>query len=53
MDLISVLKPFFDFFVKFCDTSLSLGGYTFTVGSVFIWSIVAGILISFVKGLAS
>lgn len=52
MDLITVLKPVFDFFVKFCGVTLTLGGYTFTVGTVFIWCFIASILIGFVRGLA-
>lgn len=53
MDLITVLKPFFDFFVRFCGTTVSLGGYSFTVGTVFLWCIIATILIVFLKGLAN
>lgn len=53
MDLITVLKPFFDFFVRFCNVSITLGGYSFSVGALFMWCIIATILIGFVKGLAS
>lgn len=52
MDLLEVLQPFFDFFVKFCAVNITLGGFSFTVGALFIWCILACILIGFVKGLA-
>lgn len=52
MDLIIVLKPFFDFFVTFCGTQITLGGFSFSVGALFIWCFLATILIGFMKGLA-
>lgn len=52
MDLIDVLQPFFDFFMKYCNVTLTLGGYSFSVGSVFLWCIFAVLLITFLKRMA-
>lgn len=52
MDLISVLLPFWSFLEKFFAVSITLGGFTFSVGAFFMWCILATILICFVKGLA-
>lgn len=51
MDLVNVLQPFFDFFVRYCDITLTMGGVSFTVGSVFIWCIFATLLIVLMKRL--
>lgn len=53
MDLVNVLQPFFDFFVEFCNVTLTLGGVSFSVGTVFVWCIFATVLIGLLKGLAS
>lgn len=53
MDLVSVLKPFFDFFVTFCNVSITLGGFSFSVGALFMWCFLGSILIGFIRGLAS
>lgn len=53
MDLVAVMAPFWSFFEHFLGVSITLGGFTFTVGAFFIWCILATILIVFVKGLAS
>lgn len=52
MDLLDVMMPFWNFLVRFFGVSVTLGGYTFTVGAFFMWCILAMILIGFVKGLA-
>lgn len=52
MDLINVLQPFFDFFLEFCAVEITLGGFSFTVGALFIWCILVGIVINFMKGLS-
>ena len=53
MDLLDVLKPFFDFFVRFCSVRLTLGGVSFTVGAFFLWCGLAVILINFIRGLGN
>lgn len=53
MDILNVLQPVWDFFVTYCSTVISIGGYSFTVGALFVWCILASILIGFFRGLAS
>lgn len=52
MDLVKVLQPFFDFFARYCNVTLTLGGVSFSVGSVFIWCIFATLLIALLRRLA-
>lgn len=52
MDIVEVFEPLWSFFVKFCNVQMTLGGYTFSVGALFVWCVLASILICFVKGLA-
>ena len=51
MDLIDVLKPFFDFLSRFLSVSISLGGFSFTIGALWLWVIVGGAIIVFLKRL--
>ena len=52
MDLIEVMKPFWSFLEKFFGVTITLGGFSFSVGSFFMWCILATLLIWFLKGLA-
>lgn len=52
MDLLEVLIPFWDFLERYFGVSVTLGGFSFTVGAFLIWCILAMLLIGFVKGLA-
>lgn len=52
MDLLDVLSPFFDFLYEFLAVNITLGGYTFTVGAFWLWVIICGVIIVFLKGLA-
>ena len=52
MDLVIVLQPFFEFLGRFFGTSMVLGGYTFSIGSFFIWCVLLIVVIAFLKGLA-
>lgn len=53
MDLISVLTPFFNFFERYCATVITIGGFSFTIGALFLWCILAVLVINFIRGLAS
>ena len=53
MDLLEVLRPFFDFFIDYCSIVISLGGFSFTVGSFFLWCGLVLIIAGFVKGLGN
>lgn len=53
MDVLNVLKPFFAFFENYCRIRLTFGGASFTIGSLFLWCILATILITFLRGLAN
>ena len=52
MDLLDVISPFFDFLYKFLAVNITLGGYTFSVGALWLWVIIGCLLIAFLKGLA-
>lgn len=52
MDLLDVLQPFFDYIARFCAVTLTFGGFTFSVGALFLWCALATIVIGFLKGLA-
>lgn len=52
MDLIDVLKPFFSFLVDYFAVEITLAGYTFSVGALYMWCFLVIVLIMFVKGLA-
>ena len=52
MDLLDVISPFFDFLYKFLNVNITLGGYTFSVGALWLWVIICCLLIAFLKGLA-
>lgn len=52
MDLVKVLQPFFKFFETYCNIQVTLAGVSFSVGSIFVWCILATVLIVFLKGLA-
>ena len=52
MDFAIVLKKVVDFFIMFCNVKCTFAGIEFSVGAVFIWCGLAGILIGFLKGLA-
>lgn len=52
MKLLDVLRPFFDFFVEYCNIEIDLGVGSFTVGALFLWCALALVVIGFLKGLA-
>ena len=52
MDLVELFRPMASFLEKFFSVEVTLGGFTFTVGMFWIWCILAGLLIMFVKGLS-
>lgn len=53
VDIVEILKPLFDFLAYYFEIPIVLGGYTFTIGALFMWCILVVIMIGFVKGLAS
>lgn len=52
MDLLDVMMPFWTFLARFFSVSITIGGYTFTVGAFFLWCALVIVLIGFLKGLA-
>lgn len=52
MDILNIFSPFFDFLYKFLSVNITLGGYTFSVGALWLWAIICGFIIMFLKGLA-
>lgn len=53
MDFGDVFRIVGRFFIDYCNIAITVFGYTFTVGSLFIWCAVALVLVAFVRGLAS
>lgn len=53
MDFGDVFRIVGGFFVDYCGIPITIFGNTFTVGTLFLWSAVAVLLIAFVRGLAS
>lgn len=52
MDLVSILQPFFVWLLDYFSIAITLGGFTFSIGALYMWFILACILIAFVKGMA-
>ena len=52
MDLLEVLKPFFDFLIEYLNIQLTVGGFSFTIGALFLWCALVLVVIWFLKGLA-
>lgn len=52
MDFIDLFKKVADLFVYYWSLRLPINGYNITVGAVFIFCGIAGIIIKFVRGLA-
>jgi len=50
MDVLEVLSPVWDFLARYFSIEISLGGFSFTVGALTMWSILVVILIGFLKG---
>lgn len=47
MDLLNVMQPFFDFLYRFFSIRVTLGGYSFTVGALWLWVIIGCFVIAF------
>lgn len=52
MDVLYVFRPVVDFFIRYCSVVVTVGGFSFTVGSMFIWCGVVVIVWSFIRRLA-
>lgn len=52
MDLLDVFKPIVDFFVYYCSIILTVGGLSFSVGSLFIWCGLVALIWNFIRRLA-
>ena len=52
MDLLDLFRMIGEFFVKLCNVRFLVGGLELTVGSVFLFVLVVGLIIGFVRGLA-
>lgn len=52
MDFAPMLKQVIDFVIYYWSKEFVFAGYTTTIGSVIVWSALAGIVIGVVKGLA-
>lgn len=50
MDFADVFKEVADFFIVLCNVKCTFAGIEFTVGSVFVWCILAAIFIGALKG---
>lgn len=52
MDILDLFRKVADLFIYYCSIRLPINGYNITVGAVFIFCGIAGILIKFVRGMA-
>lgn len=52
MDLLDLYKMIGSCFIKLCNVHFTVGGLDFTVGSVFLFCLVASLIIWFLRGLA-
>ena len=52
MDFLDVFKPIIEYFLRLCAVNITIGGYVFTVGSMFIWCGVVVVVWSFIRRLA-
>lgn len=52
MDMLNVFSPIMDFLYEYFAVNITLGGYTFSVGALWLWGIICGLAIVFLKGLA-
>jgi len=52
MDIVKILQPFFSWLLEYFGITITLGGFSFTVGALYMWLIIACILIGFLRGLA-
>lgn len=51
MDIVKVLQPFFSWLLEYFSVTISVGGYSFTIGALFMWSMLFVIVIGILKGL--
>ena len=51
MDLVDVMKPFWSFLERFFSVTITLGGFSFSVGAFFMWSFLLVVLVGFLKGM--
>ena len=50
MDFADIFKIVVSFFIKVCNVHCTFAGIDFTVGSVFVWCILASIFIGILRG---
>lgn len=52
LDIIDVFRSVADLFIYYCSIRLPIRDFDITIGAVLIFCGIAGILISFIKGMA-
>lgn len=53
MDFGEVFRIVGQFFINYCNITVTMFGVSFSIGTLFLWCAVAVILIAFIRGLAS
>lgn len=52
MDIVKVLQPFYSWLLDYFSISVTVGGYSFTVGALYMWCMLFIIVVGVLKGLA-